>query len=231
MQVVALLFAAISLNTFAQSNVVVSGYITNEVNREAVNGAQVIIRSADGKTIAKSTTYTREGISGYYQAVVKAGQQYVVRIEKPSYFQTEYSFSTPLTEKYAEISRDYVIKPLEVNTKIPLLANVFDYKKSSLRVGYEEIINDVVKALTINPGVQIEIQAFPDIADNKETNEKLTTERCKAVVSFLTANGIPASRISMKPSAEIDPENPIPVRKVAKGERYIGKVYIVVKKA
>jgi len=47
---------------------------------------------------------------------------------------------------------------------------------------------------------------------------------------YFVKNGITEKRISLKPSDTVDNINPPPIRKAAKGKRYIGSTYFVVTK-
>lgn len=228
-----ILFAALAL-TFGSTSVYsqlfkvvsVTGYVYDELTRESVDGVKVSFLDETGKPNI-SITHSH----GYYLVTsLKPGKKYHVRIEKPNYFQTEYDFEAPNTDKYEEISHDYLLKPLRVGVKLPIAVSVFDPKKSKQRDGAEDFLNEIAKALIINPNVSIEIRSYPDDAQDKTFNQKLTTERCAAIQSYLAKNGISASRVTVKANDSIDPINPPPNRKQAKGKRYIGKVYVVVTK-
>ena len=139
--------------------------------------------------------------------------------------------SLPKTNKYAEISRDFTVKPLAKGTKILLDVPPFELKKSKLRVGAEDYLADIQKMMMLNPGVSIEIQSYPDMASEPESMQKFTDERANAIKAFLVEKGVKDTRIFPKGSNAIDSVNPPPMHKTAKGKRYIGTTYIVIVKA
>ena len=223
----ALLLTAVMVEVaVAQSTVVsVTGLVYDELSREPVDGAEVIFTNADGGTPNISVS-NRGG--NYLVTSLKPGQTYKIRIEKPNYFQTEFSFTAPNTTRYAEISRDFLIKPMREGARLPLPVSPFDLKKSKLKVGAEDMLNDLVNVLLINPNVKIEVRCYPDESKDAAANRDLTTKRCEAIRDYLTSKGIQAGRIKIAANDKIDPLNPQPVRKRAKGKRYIGMTYIVV---
>lgn len=213
-----------SLSAYAAQVVSVTGYVYDGLSREALNDVKVTFTNDEGKPVS-SVTHS----GGYYLVTgLKPGKKYTIRIEKPNYFQTEHQFEAPNTEKYAEISRDFLMYPMREGARLPLAVNPFNAKKSKVRVGSDQIMDDLAQMLIINPNVKVEIVSYPDNDDNKKENMDLTTERVNALRSFLVSKGITESRVKTTPKGDIDPINPLPVRKQAKGKQYIGKVYIVV---
>lgn len=217
--------ALVSAQAQTATVVSVTGYIYDELTREPVDGVRVkFLHENANPNISESHN------GGYYLVTaLKPGEVYRVRIERANYFQAEYEFRAPNTDKYAEISRDFLVKPLRKDVKLPLPVSPFDLKKSKLRVGAGDILEDLAQLLRLNPGVKVEIRCFPDENKDADANLRLTTQRCEAIREYLQKQGISASRVSVKPNAGIDPLNPLPLRKRAKGKRYIGETYIVVK--
>ncbi|MES2764747.1 MAG: OmpA family protein [Bacteroidota bacterium] len=140
----------------------------------------------------------------------------------------EQTISLPNTSRYAEVSRDFIVSPMMAGTRILLPLAPFEVKKSALRTGSEDILNDIRGMLVMNPGVKVDIQTYPDEMKSRDENTKLTRDRANSLKDFLVSKGVAASRINIAPSTELDPLNPPPMRKTAKGKRYIGATYIVV---
>lgn len=221
--VLATAFGATQLHAMFQV-VSVTGYVYDALSREAVNGVKVTFTDADSKQTS-SITHT----GGYYLVTgLKPGQKYTIRIERAGYFQTEHQFQAPNTEKYAEISRDFLVYPMRQGTRLPIAVNPFYAKKSKLRVGGEEILDEIAQMLLINPNVRIEIVAYPDNDEDNNKNMRLTMERANVLRNYLVSQGVQEARLKTSPKGDIDPINPLPVRKQAKGKQYIGKVYIVI---
>jgi len=225
-------FAALMMfpsQIFAQVGTVitVAGNVLDEVTRNPVT-VNVVFSDESGNRAGSSRSNSKDG--SYLVTGLKPGKKYKVRLEQSEYFQAEYEISLPNTGKYAEISRDFLVKPLVKGTKIAARNAPFEVKKSKLRVGANDILDDFKRSLLINPNVNIEIQCFPDTDDDKALNTKLTQDRCTALREYFTKAGISDKRITVKPSDSIDSLNPPPIRKAAKGKRYVGSTYFVVTK-
>lgn len=222
-------FAFNSTVTTAQMHTTISvtGSVYNAVTQEPVS-VFLIVLDENGKRANAARSNAAE--SGYYFLTgLRPGQKYTINIGQKEYFKEQFPIEIPNTDSYVEISRDFLIKPLEVGAKIPFRVPPFELNKSKLRVGADEILNNMANALLLNPDVKVEIQSFPDDADDKNANQQLTKERAQSVIDFFIEKGIDKSRLTFTGSANVDPKNPPPTEKRAKGKRYVGTTYVVVK--
>ena len=232
-----LLFAAFALclaGSVSQAQVIsavitVRGIVLDEVNR---NPASVNLTFFDdqNKKVNSSRSNAKDG--EYLVTGLKPGKKYTVQIEHPDFFKAEYSIKIPATDKYTEVSRDFLVKPLAKDIRMFLRISPFEVKKSKIRVGATDMLDEFRRILVMNPSVNIEIQSFPDTDLDKSVNETLTAARCKTLQDFMVKGGVAAARIKVKPSGTTDPVNapPPPSKKMAKGKRYIGSTYIIVTK-
>lgn len=224
---IAAAFAATS--SFAQvgATIALTGTVLDEITRQPVT-VTLTFYDESGKKANDTRSNDKEG--GSYYAILKPGMKYRMEISHPNYFREDRIVETPKTNKYAEVSRDWVARPLREGVKLPLAVSPFEYKKPKFRFGAEDILDGLKSALVKNPGVRFEIQCFPDIDGNKDANMKLTQDRISTLKEFFVKAGVSADRITMKPSGDMDPMNPPPTKKGAKGKRYVGSTYIVVTK-
>jgi outer membrane protein OmpA-like peptidoglycan-associated protein len=118
---------------------------------------------------------------------------------------------------------------MEKGALIPIAVPPFELNKSKLRYKASELLDDYKSSLANNPNATIEIVCYPDNNTDKKENLKLSEERCNSLKAYFVDNGIDASRITTKPQDATDPKNPPPVEKRAKGKRYIGPSYLMVK--
>lgn len=221
-----------SSNCFAQdfANVVVSvtGTITNEITHQPVSVSFVVFDEAGNKYTSSKSNASENGY--YFITGLKAGKKYKFVINNKSYLKEEVDIDIPATDRYQEISKDIRVIPLEVGAAVKIPFPPFELNKSKLRVGADRILSPVISALANNPDVAFEIVSYPDNDINKAENTTLTNERVNALKEYLINNGISANRINIKGQSSIDPKNPPPVAKGAKGKRYIGTSYIVITK-
>lgn len=165
----------------------------------------------------------------YFLTGLNPGRTYSIRFTDFKYFSQEFEVIIPNTNKYAEFSRDFVVKPKKKGAKIVLPVPPFELNKSKLRAGSNFFLKDIVSLLERNRRLKFELQCYPDNDLNPAKNQELTKKRCESLQDFLIALGVPPDRFTVKPESQTDPTNPPPTEKRAKGKRYIGPTYIVVR--
>jgi hypothetical protein len=89
-------------------------------------------------------------------------------------------------------------------------------QRLDLFVGDQQLVNPHPAGVThVATGAAADIATF-------------TSGRGSALKDHLVKNGINADRINVRAMTTTDPINPPPIRKGAKGKRYVGPVYVVV---
>ena len=208
---------------FIKTVVSLTGNVFNQVTKQPETTALLVMK--DGKRV--TATRSRASENGYYYLTgLKAGESYDIRLEKKGFMDQIVSVEVPNTDKYAEISKDFLIMPKESGVKIPISVPPFEYNKSKLRVGSEIFLDDLQETLKLNPEVKIQIVSYPDNNKDKGENQELTKERAESLKNYFVSKGIEASRITTNPNQSTDPDNPPPTEKAAKGKRYIGPSYL-----
>ena len=211
----------------AQQVMSVTGTVIDQTTRNPVS-ILVSFYDRNNKKIGSSKS---NSATGYYLVTgLKQGETYKVQLESSEFFKDEYEITLPVSKKYADVSRDFTVKPLVKGAKILLEVPPFELKKSKLRVGAEDYLADIKKMLVLNPGVSVEIQTFPDAEGDPAANEAFTMERAQAIKQYLIDNGVREQKLAVKASGQTDSVNPPPRYKTAKGKRYIGPIYIVITK-
>jgi outer membrane protein OmpA-like peptidoglycan-associated protein len=80
-----------------------------------------------------------------------------------------------------------------------VLANVFfDLNQATLRPESKVELNNFANYLKSNPKIKIELGGHTDSRGNKEENLKLSSERAKAVMTYLINCGIPDNRMTSR---------------------------------
>jgi len=220
---ISLLATDLQSQGFIQTVVSLTGNVFNQVSKQPETTALIVTKNDRRVTATRS----RASENGYYYLTgLKAGESYEIKLKKKGFMDQLVSIQVPNTDKYTEISKDFLIMPKEAGVKLPLSVPPFEYNKSKLRVGSDIFLSDLYETLALNPSVKFQIISFPDNNKNKNENTELTTERANSLKDYFTKNGIDATRISIAPNNSTDPNNPPPSEKAAKGKRYIGKSYI-----
>ncbi len=216
-----------SVAQFSKLIVSLTGTVKDEVTGKPVD-VEMEVYDDQGKICdKKNIKASNEG--KYFLTGLNPGRNYSVRIASTEYLNQEFTMAIPNTNKYAEFSRDFLVKPKIVGAKIRFKVPPFELNKTKLRAGSNFFLKDDVELLKRNRTLKVELVCFPDNDNNTEANKKLTEGRCESLRDFLVANGIPPNRITIKSEAKTDPDNPMPLVSAAKGKRYIGSIYFVIK--
>ena len=73
---------------------------------------------------------------------------------------------------------------------------LFDLNKAALKPAAKELLGRVVTFLVENPQYHVEVQGHTDSTGPAAWNNTLSQKRAESVVEFLTANGVPADRLT-----------------------------------
>ncbi len=209
------------------ATIALTGTVLDEASRKPVTVTLTIL-DENGKKV--NTTRSNEKEGGLYYVILKPGTRYKVQFDNPNYFRQEFNVETPNSTKYAEVTRDWLVRPLALSAKIHLPVSPFEYKKSKMRMGAETMLAEIRNMMVMNPNVHFDVVCYPDLNDSKEANNRLTTDRATALRDYFIKGGVSADRIVIRASSEVDPLNPIPLRKGAKGRRYVGSTYLLISK-
>lgn len=203
-----------------------TGNVFNEVTRQPVT-VFLVVFDESGKRVTATRSNSAE--NGYYYITgLKPGNKYKIGIKQKDYFAEEFILEIANTDKYQEISKDFLVKPLEKNIALRLSVPPFELNKSKLRYGIELYLNEYISTLKANPTVKIQISCYPDDMENPQENLKLTEERARTLMTYLLTNGIEEGRLQVLGNSKTDTKNPPPSKKAAKGKRYIGPTYFIV---
>ncbi len=224
---VALFTMLLSSNAqFSSTVVAVRGVVLNELTGEPVK-IKIQLMDETGKTINRAFSNSKTG--EYYMTGLRAGLTYKCRLVSENFLMEEFTLHTPNTDRYLEISRDFMVKPLIEGKKIPLKVPPFELRKSKIKFGAAMILEDIISALKLNDQVKFEIICYPDSEKQANESPDMTLSRANALKDYFVTVGISPDRISITGAKQVDPDNPPPAKKAAKGKRYIGTTYVVIK--
>jgi OOP family OmpA-OmpF porin len=81
----------------------------------------------------------------------------------------------------------------------------FDSGKESILPDSEDTLGEIVKLLQQNGDLRLRVEGHTDNQGNAASNQALSERRAQAVVVWLTAHGVEASRLSAKGMGQIKP--------------------------
>lgn len=208
--------------------VAVTGNILDHVTKEPVS-AKITAYDETGKKVNSTKSNSYEN-GYYYMPSLSAGKTYQFVIELNGYLLEKVEVKIAPSDKYLEVSRDFVIKPNNSDVLIKLPTSPFELHKSKLRFGSGIVLDDMANTLVNNPKVNFAIVSFPDNSENATKNQELTTNRSQSLMDYFVIKGIDPDRIQVEGSSKVDDLNPPPTGKQSKGKRYIGPTYIKILK-
>ena len=74
----------------------------------------------------------------------------------------------------------------------------FEFNSAVIKKESETTLDNVVKYLQVFPDINMEVDGHTDAIGSNAANQKLSLDRAKAVVKYLTEHGVDASRLSYK---------------------------------
>lgn len=143
--------------------------------------------------------------NGEYKIVLPQGNAYGFRAEAQGFVSVNDNLDATNLKEYTEIQRDLYLVPVEVGQVVRINNIFFDFGKSTLKPESFSELNRVVDFLNTNPNVSIELSGHTDNIGGDAINLKLSDDRAKAVVEYLTSKGITSSRLTAKGYGETKP--------------------------
>jgi outer membrane protein OmpA-like peptidoglycan-associated protein/tetratricopeptide (TPR) repeat protein len=145
---------------------------------------------------------------GEFLATIASGKNYALNISKEGYLFYSDNFSLIGHNAKNAFNISVSLSPIEVGGKVILKNIFFDTNKFDLKAESKAELQKIIEFLTLNPAVHIEISGYTDDIGNDQVNQLLSENRAKSVYSYLTTNGINASRLVYKGYGKTEPIAP-----------------------
>jgi outer membrane protein OmpA-like peptidoglycan-associated protein/tetratricopeptide (TPR) repeat protein len=156
------------------------------------------IEIVDLSTDAVIGTFASSEVDGSFKIMLPSKKSYMVDFRAPG-FLSEMK-RTNVTGTYPEeyYTLNVPLTKVKVGKKVVLNNILFQLGKSVLTAGSYTELNRLVIILQDNPKMKIEISGHTDITGSPVINAKLSSDRAKAVVDWLTQKGIDRTRLTYK---------------------------------
>jgi len=131
-----------------------------------------------------------------------------VEINAPGYLY--YLDILDLTSASADVrfEQNFYLQKVEVGTKVVLNNIYFETGKAVLRSESFDALDQVFRFLENNPTMKLEISGHTDNTGTLRINQRLSRERAKAVVDYLTGRGISQEMLLYEGYADSQPVAP-----------------------
>jgi outer membrane protein OmpA-like peptidoglycan-associated protein len=126
----------------------------------------------------------------------KGNTWYMLESKGTFYYQTIVIVKEMKQEVTADASS--IAEELNKSGHIALYGIHFDTGKATILPDSESLLGEIVKMLQANPDVKVSVEGHTDNVGAAGANQMLSEKRSQAVVTWLTAHGISASRLKAK---------------------------------
>jgi OmpA-OmpF porin, OOP family len=207
------------LNTLGESDIVrvkllekekpnpvllVSGNVYNIKTKEPISASLVYETLPDGIEAGNAISGAADGA---FKIVLPYDKNYSIRATADHFFSISENLNLDSLVKagYKEIHKDLYLAPIEIGQVVRLNNVFFDFDKATLRPESFIELDRVVKLLTENPAIEIEMSAHTDSKGSDDYNLKLSDNRAKSVMEYILSKGIATSRIVSQGYGETKP--------------------------
>ncbi len=190
-------FRQVMKNLFAEEQLtatIVGKIFDKKTGKPFRSGTPVNI-NVDDETIkfVQIDSVTRE-----YKLELALGRSYILNASAESYYPITEIVDVSNEKQKIRIYKDLYLVPLEVGQAIRLNNIFFETGKAVLMQESFVELDRVVKFLTENPSVKIEIGGHTDNVGSAALNNNLSDKRARSVAEYILRKGIPADAISSK---------------------------------
>jgi OmpA-OmpF porin, OOP family len=187
--------------------VLVSGNVYNQKTKQPLSASLIYETLPDGTEAGNAVSNATDGA---FKIVLPYDKNYLIRASADHFFAQSENLNLDSLVKagYKEIHKDLYLVPIEVGQVVRLNNVFFDFDKSSLRPESFVELDRVVKLLSENPAIEIEMSAHTDNRGSDEYNFKLSDNRARSVMEYIISKGIAASRIISQGYGETKPQVP-----------------------
>jgi outer membrane protein OmpA-like peptidoglycan-associated protein len=173
----------------------VKGIIRDKVDQKPLSAKIELINIR--KNIVESLVES-DSVTGEYLMVLTQGAEYALYVNKEEYLFKSYNFN------YSEVT-DF--QPIIINIdlekategSVAILNNVFfDVDKYDLKDKSITELEKMIRFLSANPSVRVEIGGHTDNSGSADYNRQLSERRANSVFTFLSGHGVDKKRLIPK---------------------------------
>lgn len=180
----------------------IKGIVTDSRTKESLK-AQIELFDINKNEIVSFVE--SDSISGQYLMVLTQGSEYALYINKRGYLFKSLNFNYSEVENFEPLIIDVALDRA-IKGEGSVLENIFfDVDKYELKEKSFTELGKIVRFLTENPQISIEIGGHTDNTGNAAYNQQLSEKRAKAVYNYILAKGISQKRLTARGFGSIKP--------------------------
>ncbi len=169
------------------------GKVTDLESKTALEAKIFFIEKSSNQIIDSITA------NGHYRLTLPRDKEIIAEINKQQYmlFSTELKI-TPKEAMNDTVLRNLALSILKVGAKVSFSNIFFEFGKATLKAESYPALDRLVEFFNDNPGLSMEISGHTDNVGNRDFNLKLSENRAKSVVDYLTSKGVSTERMLYK---------------------------------
>lgn len=184
---------------------IAKGTVSDAVSHKKLASQIELIDLSNGVLV--STVYSDE-INGDYTLVLNDGKEYALYCSKKGYLFKSMSFNYTNKKEFNALTLDIELEPIKKGAHIVLNNIFFESAKYELQDKSTTELKRLIAFFKANPYVKVEVSGHTDNIGNRESNQKLSTQRAQSVFNYLVKNGIPSTSIVCKGYGDSKPVVP-----------------------
>ncbi|MBY0434207.1 MAG: OmpA family protein [Cyclobacteriaceae bacterium] len=139
-----------------------------------------------------------DSITGEYLMVLTQGADYALYVSRPGYLFQSLNFNYESQLNLLPIALDVYLDPAEKGASAVLNNIFFEYNKYELKEKSLTELDKVIRFLSDNPGLRVEISGHTDNSGSAAYNLQLSQKRAQSVAAYLVEHGIATTRVVQK---------------------------------
>ncbi len=179
----------------------VKGIVTDQKNGKGIPSTVELTDNESNLALMKIQTDEK----GEYLITLPLGKDYTFTVNRKGYLFYSEVFAMKQKEADSVYTKNIALQPVLLNASfvfnnVLFANNSFELPKTGL-IELEKLL----QVLQENPSLKLQIGGHTDNTGRPEDNEKLSTNRAKSIVEWLTSKGIEGNRLSFKGFAATKP--------------------------
>ena len=173
----------------------VKGTVTDKLTKEKLNAKIELVDLTSNTVVSQVSS---DSVNGSYLMVLTQGAEYALYITKTGYLFKSLNFNYSEVTDFKPIIVDIELEPVREGSAVVLNNIFFDTDKYELKEKSAAELNKVVKFLSENPLVRIQISGHTDNVGTTDYNKQLSLKRATSVYTYLTNHGVSSNRLVSK---------------------------------
>jgi outer membrane protein OmpA-like peptidoglycan-associated protein len=169
------------------------GRVLDKNNNQPIAGALVTLTKVNGSILKTETDF-----NGAYRFNLAKESEYNVSAEKTNYRSEVKNLTTIGLTTSAVLTQDLYLETVVINKAIRLENIYYDFDKWNIRPDAAVELDKLVKIMTDNPTIWIELGSHTDSRGKDSYNLNLSQKRAESAVQYIISRGVDKNRIAAK---------------------------------